>query len=59
MRYGKYGLKKWWDDLNQYGPAYGYFPKASKTVLILKNPELLERAKEMFGNGEGEITITT
>jgi hypothetical protein len=53
------GLKKWWDDLNQYGPAYGYFPKASKTVLILKNPELLERAKEMFGNGEGEITITT
>ena len=52
-------LKRWWDHLNLYGPAYGYFPKSSKTVLILKSPELLQRAKELFGEEEGGITITT
>ena len=46
-------LKRWWDHLNLYGPAYGYFPKSSKTVLILKSPELLQRAKELFGEEEG------
>ena len=52
-------MKRWWDHLNLYGPAYGYFPKSSKTVLLLKSPELLQRAKELFGEGDGGITITT
>ncbi len=27
-------MRKWWDVLCEKGPAYGYFPKASKTWLI-------------------------
>lgn len=50
------GLKGWWDHLNLFGPAYGYFPKPSKTYLILKRPDLLEKARELFGE---EIKITT
>ena len=51
--------KRWWDHLNQVGPAYGYFPKSSKTHLILKSPELLERAKELFGTDADGVKITT
>ena len=43
-------VKKWWDELNAEGPKYGYYPKPSKTVLIVKNPELMEHAMEIFGN---------
>ena len=28
-------LRPFWDSLCQLGPGYGYFPKASKSVLIL------------------------
>ena len=38
-------VKKWWAKLNEIGPKFGYFPKPSKSVLILKNPSLLERAR--------------
>ena len=40
-------IQDWWDDLNSVGPHYGYFPKASKTWLIVK-PEYEQQAKEMF-----------
>ena len=49
-------LKKWWDHLNNCGPAYGYFPKAVKTHLIVKSPELLERAEEIFGRDGVHVT---
>ena len=29
-------MKKWWDELGRSGPKYGYNPKPSKTILILK-----------------------
>ena len=29
-----YEMKKWWDELCVAGPKYGYFPLASKTILI-------------------------
>ena len=40
-------LKKWWDVLLEKGPAYGYFPKPSKTWLIVKDKKL-EEAKLTF-----------
>ena len=49
-------IRKWWDVLNKDGPKYGYFPKPSKTILIIKNPQDLQMANELF-NGTG-ITIT-
>ena len=42
-------LKEWWDALCENGPKLGYFPKPSKTVLILKNKDLLPAAKALFG----------
>ena len=42
-------LKKWWDELNSTGPKFGYYPKPSKTIMIVKNPENLQLAQETFG----------
>ena len=51
-------MKKWWDILNRKGPMFGYFPKPSKTVLIIKNIEDLDTAREIFGDTGVKITIT-
>lgn len=50
-------MRKWWDLLNVSGPKFGYFPKPSKTILIVKNPEDLLRAEGIF-RGTG-VKITT
>ena len=47
-------IKRWWDALQRLGPAYGYYPKPSKTWLIVKE-EHYEKAKEMFK----DVQITT
>ena len=47
-------LKIWWDALQLSGPAYGYFPKPSKTWLIVKE-EFEEKAKSLFP----DLNITT
>ena len=44
----------WWEHLNRIGPS-GYFPKPSKTFIVVKNPELIEKAKELFGK---DVKIT-
>ncbi len=49
-------LRKWWDCISTLGPKYGYFPKNSKSHLVVK-PEFEENAKALF---EGtNIHITT
>ena len=48
-------MKKWWDELNTSGPKYGYFPKPSKTIMIVKDMEKLELAQQIFG--DSGITI--
>ena len=40
--------KKLWDTLQQLGPKYGYFPNATKTVLIVKNQVNLPAANVIF-----------
>ena len=50
-------MKKWWDILNEKGPQFGYFPKPSKTVLIVKNADEFRSAQEIF-SGTG-VKITT
>jgi hypothetical protein len=40
-------LRAWWDKLLEKGPAYGYFPKPSKTWLIVK-ADRLDEAKRVF-----------
>ena len=50
-------MRKWWDELNDSGPKYGYYPNASKTILIVKDPEKMELAQSIFGRTG--ITIDT
>ena len=40
-------LQNWWNHLCMEGPGYGYYPKPSKTVLVVKEG-LEEVAKSMF-----------
>ena len=49
-------LKSFWDNICEQGPSYGYFPKAVKSVLIVKTPDLMPKAKSLFADVEIEIT---
>ena len=40
-------IRKWWQRLSTLGPRYGYYPKASKTNLVLKDPSLLSYANSL------------
>ena len=49
-------LKQWWDSLNSIGPSYGYYPKASKSCLVV-HPADEEVARDVFS--ASDINITT
>ena len=49
-------IKLWWDYLSKNGPKYGYFPKPSKTVLIIKNQSLQTLAETVFAETGVQIT---
>ena len=49
-------IQTWWDKLVQHGPAYGYFPNASKSWLIVKDAKLSEAHAVFQGSG---IPITS
>ena len=51
-------MRKWWDALNTAGPKYGYYPKPSKTLLIVKDEKFIDEATEMFGQTGIKITLT-
>ena len=51
-------LKIWWEFLIKEGERFGYYVKPSKSWLILKNPEKIREAEEMFNEGS-PINITT
>ncbi|KAL5249411.1 hypothetical protein ACHWQZ_G018309 [Mnemiopsis leidyi] len=44
------------DKLCEQGPSYEYFPKVAKSVLILKSPHLMAKAKSFFAGVEIKIT---
>ena len=47
----------WWDRLNYLGPKYGYHPKPSKTILVVKNENDLKRAQQIFQGTGVQIRI--
>ena len=50
-------LKRWWDHITTTGLKYGYFPKSSKSYLVVK-PEFVESAKSIFSCTDIQITIS-
>ena len=51
-------MKKGWEQLCLYGPSYGYYPLARKTILIVKE-RFKTKAQEIFGDSGIEITSTS
>ena len=49
-------LKAWWCEINESGPYIGYYPNASKSLLIVKE-QYIDEAKTLFAGSE--VTITT
>ena len=50
------GLKVWFDKLTELGKRYGYYVNASKSWVILKNEQLLDKAKVIFKDTEVKFT---
>ena len=48
-------LKWWWDKLNKVGPAFGYFPNAAKTWLVVKESQLAS-AQELLKDSGVNVT---
>ena len=48
-------LRSWWNKIVENGPDFGYFPKASKTWLVVKE-EKLNEAEELFRDTGIQIT---
>ena len=49
-------LRKWWDEIVWEGRKYGYHVNNNKSWLIVKNTELLDEARVLFG--ETNINVT-
>ena len=48
-------LQNWWNKLLDVGPKYGYFPKPSKSYVIVKDKNF-EQAKNMFSGTNINVT---
>jgi hypothetical protein len=51
-------LKLWWDSVIKEGTKLGYYVNESKSWLILKNPNDLDRAKHIFQTSSIKFTTT-
>jgi len=49
-------LRRWWDAIIAIGAMYGYYVNEDKSWLILKDPEHLELAREIFSGTNIKIT---
>ena len=49
-------VNRWWTQLNEQGPAFGYFPNAEKTWLLVKDHKREEAIKLFAGSG---VSITS
>ena len=50
-------LKKMWENVIEMRLKYGYFPKASKSILIVKGMENLPKARSVFKDTGVQVTI--
>ena len=48
-------LRAWWDNLVTLGPVFGYYPKAAKTFLVVKE-EFVQEAERVFADTNILIT---
>ena len=49
-------IRYWWDHLVLFGPKFGYFPNATKTIIITKE-EANDKAADAFKDTGIKITV--
>ena len=49
-------LKEWWDNINNFGPSYGYYANAKKTWLVVKEAHYTSALSAFHGTN---LNITT
>ena len=50
-------VKVWWDHLNEVGPSFGYYPKACKSYIVVKDERIRQKALAVFQGEAINITI--
>ena len=50
-------IKSWWDLLQTMGPKYGYYPKPSKSFIIVKH-QYEQNARETFSDTNINVTVS-
>ena len=50
-------FREWWDSVNLYWPLLGYYPKASKSWLVVKEDQL-EEARRIFDGTSINVTVS-
>ena len=48
-------LRQWWEEMQQLGPTFGYYPNAKKSWVIAK-PDKVDLARELFKNTDVQVT---
>ena len=43
-------LHSWWNEIVEIGPTFGYYPKPEKSCVIVKTEEMVDQAREIFGD---------
>ena len=51
-------MSEWFVNLQALGPAYGYFPESSKSILIVK-PGLLSAAQALFEHLQVDVRLSS
>jgi len=51
-------LRSWWNAITRLGPLLGYYPKASKSWLIVKEVEKLNEAEQIFAGTDVKVTVS-
>ena len=50
-------LKEWWDNINNFGPSYGYYANAKKSWLVVKEAHYTTALSAFHGTNPN-ITTT-
>ena len=43
-------MHSWWKEIVEIGPTFGYYPKPDKSCVIVKTEEMVDQARQIFGD---------
>ena len=48
--YKRQELHSWWKEIVEIEPTFGYYPKPDKSCVIVKTEEMVDQARQIFGD---------